>query len=121
MFVCQNETNSIYCTNYGIYHERRGKHEWWRVFGRVFFLGVVIFFFGGGGGDFLQYSTVQYSTVQCSTVQFSTVQYNIVQYSTVQYSTVQYSTQYSTHGQVIFASKSWRCEEGGEEEEEKSI
>ena len=19
----------FYCTNYGIYHERRGKHEWW--------------------------------------------------------------------------------------------
>ena len=72
----------------------------------VFFGGGVFLFFLGGvefllfGGDFL-YSTVWYSAVHSSTVLYSTVQY-------------------STHRQVVFASKSWRCEEeGGEGEEEK--
>ena len=37
-------------------------------------------------------------------------------FCTVQYGTVQYST---VHGQVIFASKSWRCE--GEEGEGEKV
>ena len=54
------------------------------------FLGGVIFLFCMGGGVFLQYSTVQHTV------------------------------QYSTYGQVVFASKSWRCEEeGGQGEEEQ--